>query len=63
VQGHHLKVNCTKGAPLFANYFSSHFSAFITLQLLFQVPYFGTFLPNAVANKILKIICAKAALL
>ncbi len=35
----------------FTNFFSSHFSTFITLQLLHQVPYFGTCLSSYFAIK------------
>jgi hypothetical protein len=63
VQKQLQKENGLKDAILFHQHLPKNFTAYFRLQLLRLMPYFGTILPNGVAMKSIKIICAKAALL
>ncbi len=54
VQSCQHKVNGPKDAVLFHQYFCWNFTAYLGLQLLQPAPYFGPFLPNAVAIKNIK---------
>jgi hypothetical protein len=53
-QRHPYKVNGAKDAVLFHQHFCQNVTACIKPQLLHRAPYFGTFLPNAVAVKIIR---------
>ncbi len=57
MQRYKLEVNGAKDVDVFLLTF---YCIFETVQLLHEAPYFGTFLPNPVATKSIKIIRAKA---
>jgi hypothetical protein len=51
---HLYKVNGTKNAVLFHQHFCQKLTTCFRLQLLHREPNFGTYLPNAVAVKIIR---------